>query len=92
MMKKISVSPASAAIAVGLTCAAIASTTTINAFPPGRIHRPRRPRPGLPRQDHPMRTVITIRSNNHPTFDLYFTPPGQPERLVDRVVYTRQVR
>ncbi|MBB3726721.1 DUF1579 family protein [Nonomuraea dietziae] len=39
----------------------------------------------------PMRTVITIRSKNRHTFDLYFTPPGQPERLVDRVVYTRKL-
>ncbi|WP_431919300.1 DUF1579 family protein [Nonomuraea jabiensis] len=39
----------------------------------------------------PMRTVITIRSNDKHTFDLYFTPPGQSERLVDRVVYTRRV-
>ncbi|MEV4363174.1 DUF1579 family protein [Nonomuraea sp. NPDC049625] len=38
----------------------------------------------------PMRTVITIRSNDKHTFDLYFTPPGQSERLVDRVVYTRK--
>ncbi|MET9245760.1 DUF1579 family protein [Nonomuraea sp. NPDC003709] len=38
----------------------------------------------------PMRTVITIRSNDKHTFDLYFTPPGQSERLVDRVVYTRR--
>ncbi|MEU6408436.1 DUF1579 family protein [Microbispora sp. NPDC046933] len=40
----------------------------------------------------PMRTVITIRSNDRHTFDLYFTPPGQPERLVDRVVYTRKTK
>ncbi|MER6003387.1 DUF1579 family protein [Nonomuraea angiospora] len=38
----------------------------------------------------PMRTVITIRSSDKHTFDLYFTPPGQSERLVDRVVYTRR--
>jgi hypothetical protein len=36
----------------------------------------------------PMRTVITLGA--HPRFDLYFTPPGQRERLVDRVVYTRR--
>ncbi|GAA2358984.1 hypothetical protein GCM10010404_10170 [Nonomuraea africana] len=40
----------------------------------------------------PMRTVITIRSKNKHTFDLYFTPPGQSERLVDRVVYTRKIK
>ncbi|MFC4910034.1 DUF1579 family protein [Actinomadura gamaensis] len=39
----------------------------------------------------PMRTVITIPRNGHPTFDLYFTPPQQKERLVDRVVYTRKI-
>ncbi|MEU4544384.1 hypothetical protein [Nonomuraea dietziae] len=39
----------------------------------------------------PMRTVITIGSKNRHTFDLYFTPPGRPERLVDRVVYTRKL-
>lgn len=37
----------------------------------------------------PMRTVITLGA--HPRFDLYFTPPGQGERLVDRVVYTRRI-
>jgi hypothetical protein len=38
-----------------------------------------------------MRTVITIRADDHHTFDLYFTPPGQAERLADRVVYTRKI-
>ncbi|GAA4620034.1 hypothetical protein GCM10023196_002430 [Actinoallomurus vinaceus] len=38
----------------------------------------------------PMRTVVTL--SGKPTFDLYFTPPGQPERLVDRVVYTRRLK
>ncbi|MFI6515377.1 DUF1579 family protein [Spirillospora sp. NPDC050679] len=38
----------------------------------------------------PMRTVITLGRNGRPTFDLYFTPPGQAERLVDRVVYLRR--
>ena len=40
----------------------------------------------------PMRTVITIGRHGHHTFDLYFTPPGQHERLVDRVVYTRKIK
>ncbi|WP_083983364.1 DUF1579 family protein [Actinomadura hibisca] len=40
----------------------------------------------------PMRTVITIGSRGRHTFDLYFTPPGQGERLADRVVYTRKIR
>lgn len=39
-----------------------------------------------------MRTVITIRPKDHSSFDLYFTPPGQAERLVDRVVYTHRIR
>ncbi|WP_433517628.1 DUF1579 family protein [Nonomuraea sp. CA-143628] len=38
----------------------------------------------------PMRSVIKIESKNRHVFDLYFTPPGQRERLVDRVVYTRK--
>jgi hypothetical protein len=37
----------------------------------------------------PMRTVITL--GEKPTFDLYFTPPGRQERLIDRVVYTRRI-
>ncbi|MET9515105.1 DUF1579 family protein [Streptomyces sp. NPDC002994] len=40
----------------------------------------------------PMRTVITIRPDNRHTIDLYFTPPGQSERLVDRVLYERRTR
>ncbi|GAA2319815.1 hypothetical protein GCM10010149_85680 [Nonomuraea roseoviolacea subsp. roseoviolacea] len=40
----------------------------------------------------PMRTVITIRSDDRHTFELYFTPPGRSERLVDRVVYTRRAK
>lgn len=39
----------------------------------------------------PMRTVITIDPAGRHVFDLYFTPPGQAERLVDRVVYTRRL-
>ncbi|MBW1598991.1 DUF1579 family protein [Streptomyces sp. JJ38] len=38
----------------------------------------------------PMRTEITIRPNDRHVIDLYFTPPGQEERLVDRVVYLRR--
>ncbi|WP_411121825.1 DUF1579 family protein [Streptomyces sp. x-19] len=38
----------------------------------------------------PMRTVVRIDSADRHTFDLYFTPPGQKERLADRVVYTRK--
>ncbi|MET8000518.1 DUF1579 family protein [Nonomuraea glycinis] len=40
----------------------------------------------------PMRTVITIGSKNRHTFDLYFTPPGQSERLIDRVIYTKKIK
>ena len=35
------------------------------------------------------RTEIIIVSPNEHIFDLYFTPPGEPERLADRNVYTR---
>jgi hypothetical protein len=37
----------------------------------------------------PMRTVIRIESNERHVFELYFTPPGGTERLVDQKVYTR---
>jgi hypothetical protein len=37
-----------------------------------------------------MRTVITIRSDDRHTIELYFTPPGRQEQLVDRVVYERR--
>jgi Protein of unknown function (DUF1579) len=36
-----------------------------------------------------MRTVITIESSDRHVFELFFTPPGGTERLVDRKVYTR---
>jgi hypothetical protein len=39
-----------------------------------------------------MRTVITIESNDRHRFDLYFTPPGGAERLIDRKIYTRMVK
>lgn len=35
------------------------------------------------------RTVITILDPDHHRFDIYFTPPGGPERLVDRKEYSR---
>ncbi|MFF2811346.1 DUF1579 family protein [Streptomyces sp. NPDC058000] len=38
----------------------------------------------------PMRTVFRIDSPDRHTADLYFTPPGQQERLVDHVTYTRK--
>lgn len=37
----------------------------------------------------PMRTVITINSPDQHTFELYFTAPGKPEQLADRMVFTR---
>jgi hypothetical protein len=37
----------------------------------------------------PMRTEITIESNDRHTFNLYFTPPGKAEVLALRTVYTR---
>jgi Protein of unknown function (DUF1579) len=36
-----------------------------------------------------MRTVITIENDERHVFELFFTPPGSGERLVDRKVYTR---
>jgi hypothetical protein len=37
----------------------------------------------------PMRTEISIESDDRHTFNLYFTPPGKPEVLALRAVYTR---
>ena len=37
----------------------------------------------------PMRTVITIESPDRHVFELYFTAPGKPEILADRMVFTR---
>ncbi|MCA2211044.1 DUF1579 family protein [Nocardia rosealba] len=37
----------------------------------------------------PMRTVIRLESSDRTVMELYFTPPGEPERLADRVVLTR---
>lgn len=36
-----------------------------------------------------MRTEIRIIDADHHEIDLYFTPAGQPEKLVDKMVYTR---
>jgi len=36
------------------------------------------------------RTVIKIESPDRHIFELYFTPPGEKEKLVDRKVYTRR--
>jgi len=36
------------------------------------------------------RTVFKIESNDRHTVDLYFTPPGESERLVDKMIYTRR--
>ena len=36
------------------------------------------------------RTEIKIESNDRHTVNLYFTPPGEPEKLVDTMVYTRR--
>lgn len=36
-----------------------------------------------------MRTEIRIIDNDHHEIDLFFTPPGKPEKLVDTMVYTR---
>jgi len=37
----------------------------------------------------PMRTVIEIQGNDRHLIELYFTPPGRGELLIDRSVYTR---
>jgi hypothetical protein len=37
----------------------------------------------------PMRTVIQIEGPDKHVFELYFTPPGKPEVLADRMVFTR---
>ncbi|MGN9837064.1 DUF1579 family protein [Nonomuraea sp. H19] len=58
---------------------------------PGEFTDPGVLGPEFAGQTIPMRTVIRISSKDRHTFDLYFTPPGQPERLVDRVVYTRKI-
>jgi hypothetical protein len=35
------------------------------------------------------RTEITVQDRDHHRIDMYFTPRGEPERLIDRKVYTR---
>lgn len=37
-----------------------------------------------------MRTLIKLTSPDNVTFEIYFTPPGEPERIADRVVFTRR--
>jgi Protein of unknown function (DUF1579) len=37
-----------------------------------------------------MRTVIKIESQDRNALELYFTPPGEGERLIQRFVYTRR--
>jgi Protein of unknown function (DUF1579) len=36
------------------------------------------------------RTVIKIESRDRHAIDMYFTPPGEKERLIDRSIYTRR--
>jgi hypothetical protein len=36
------------------------------------------------------RTVIKIESRDRHVIDMYFTPPGEKERLIDRSTYTRR--
>jgi hypothetical protein len=36
-----------------------------------------------------MRTVIRIEADDRHVIELYFTPPGDQERLMDRSVYSR---
>jgi hypothetical protein len=58
---------------------------------PGTFTDPGLLGPGFLGKTIGMRTVITLRPKAHPTLDLYFTPPGQLERLVDRVVYDHRI-
>jgi hypothetical protein len=37
----------------------------------------------------PMRTVIRIESPDRHSFEIYFTPPGGPEMLADKMIFTR---
>jgi hypothetical protein len=37
----------------------------------------------------PMRTVLEIHNDDRHVIELYFTPPGRAEQLIDRSVYTR---
>jgi len=37
----------------------------------------------------PMRTVIDIPNRDHHTIDLFFTPPGREEMLIEHTVYDR---
>jgi hypothetical protein len=37
----------------------------------------------------PMRTVITIQSNDLHTLEIYFTPLGKPEQLADKAIFRR---
>jgi hypothetical protein len=36
-----------------------------------------------------MGTRITIEGNDRHTFEIYFTPPGAAEKLIDRMIFTR---
>ncbi|MGK8522983.1 DUF1579 family protein [Nocardia asteroides] len=38
----------------------------------------------------PMRTVIRLESADRVLMEIFFAPPGEPERIADRVVLTRQ--
>ncbi|MFD0856566.1 DUF1579 family protein [Actinomadura adrarensis] len=72
----------------GAPVTGVASTLSI----PGEFTDPGLLGPAYLGKTIPMRTVITIRANGRHTFDLYFTPPGQAERLADRVTYTRKIK
>ncbi|MEV6280910.1 DUF1579 family protein [Nocardia sp. NPDC051832] len=45
---------------------------------------------GHPGATIPMRTVIKLESDDRTVMEISFTPPGEPERLIDRVVLTRR--
>ncbi len=46
--------------------------------------------PGNVGKTVPMRTLIKLESTDRTVMELYFTPPGEAERLADRVVLTRR--
>jgi hypothetical protein len=96
--KKICITAASATLLLGLTglTNVAAARSPLTEVPsvlsiPGTFTHPGLLGPGYLGKTIGMRTVITIRPKEHPTLDLYFTPPGRPERLVDRVVYVQRI-
>ncbi|MEV4800965.1 hypothetical protein AB0K18_13235 [Nonomuraea sp. NPDC049421] len=90
-----------AAVIIALTGTAGASATTSGSAPidnlaPGRFHEALDPLVGtwkVTKTNYVLssKPIVSRGMGKRPTFDLYFTPPGQRERLIDRVVYTRRI-